>query len=382
MKRLAVLSCASLLLAGCSGGAGDDELIQELEDSIQRIADAVIEELQNTDTTEPEPESRPEHDGTLLTGYGIRVPPDLGQHDDTLYAEAGSDTVANLLPDPGNSFHPLSVTISRFWDDRQSTQHPDPVAPYASYVGADSAGDLRVIFHTDDYSWNSHFSYFSWRADYRSFDLYSTDTETGVSSGVSLWSIHPDSRSGPQYLFSGSSEFSYLDVNGWLVWTDDWWHEGVMAYGVRTAPDTLPLGTASYKGTSYIRGYYADDPTYATGLVEVYGDLTLDVDFGQSEIAGQMEEFRVWAGAEETALSSDKKIAISDGSIVKGRLSAKLEGTVSAESVSGFSGIMVGEFYGPAAEEVGGVIGGVQDATATSAQLNLMGYFGAKMEAE
>ena len=377
MKRLAVLSCASLLLAGCSGGAGDDELIQELEDSIQRIADAVIEELQNTDTTEPEPEPRPGDDGTLLTGYGIRVPPDLGQHDDTLYAEAGSDTVANLLPDPGNSFRPLSVTISRFFDDPQSTQHPDPDVAYVSYFGADDAGTLRVIFDTDDHQFNSHFSLKSWNELYSSFQLYSTDT-----SGVSLWSIYPDSRSGPQYLFSGSSEFSYLDVNGWLVWTDDWWHEGVMAYGVRTAPENLPLGTASYRGTSYMSRYYADDPNYSTGRVDIYGDLTLDVDFGQSKIAGQMEEFRVWAGGEETTLSSDKKVAISDGSIVKGRLSAKLEGTVSAESVSGFSGIMVGEFYGPAAEEVGGVIGGVQDATATSAQLNLMGYFGAKMEAE
>jgi len=54
MKRMAVLGCASLLLAGCAGGGDDDDFREELADSIGRIADAIVEELGRTEPPEPE----------------------------------------------------------------------------------------------------------------------------------------------------------------------------------------------------------------------------------------------------------------------------------------------------------------------------------------
>ena len=51
MRYLAVLGSISLLLAGCSGG-DDEELRQELAESLRRIADAIVEELQSTNSPE------------------------------------------------------------------------------------------------------------------------------------------------------------------------------------------------------------------------------------------------------------------------------------------------------------------------------------------
>ena len=70
------------------------------------------------------------------------------------------------------------------------------------------------------------------------------------------------------------------------------------------------------------------------------------------------------------------------GSITEGRFTADWEGRDSGEtptedSVRGFTGTMLGEFYGSAGEEVGGALRGHRDATASTPEQILNGFFSA-----
>jgi hypothetical protein len=49
---------------------------------------------------------------------------------------------------------------------------------------------------------------------------------------------------------------------------------------------------------------------------------------------------------------------------------------VPQETIRGFTGTLIGEFYGPAADEIGGVLSGRRAATATTPEQFLIGGFG------
>ena len=81
-------------------------------------------------------------------------------------------------------------------------------------------------------------------------------------------------------------------------------------------------------------------------------------------------------------LAPGNSIAISNGMIDAGGFTADWAGSgpmnaMRNETVSGFAGTMVGEFYGPAAEEVGGVMRGQRAADGSSSGQILRGVFGA-----
>ncbi|MCY4515259.1 MAG: hypothetical protein OXC69_09045 [Candidatus Tectomicrobia bacterium] len=49
------------------------------------------------------------------------------------------------------------------------------------------------------------------------------------------------------------------------------------------------------------------------------------------------------------------------------------------ETIRGFTGTLIGQFYGPSADEVGGVLSGRRAATATTPEQFLLGGFGASL---
>ena len=78
-------------------------------------------------------------------------------------------------------------------------------------------------------------------------------------------------------------------------------------------------------------------------------------------------------------MAEGNSLDISGGRIVGSRFTADWMGvdtdttSVPEDSVRGFSGAMFGEFYGPAAEEVGGVLNGGRAATATTPEQHVTG---------
>ena len=85
-------------------------------------------------------------------------------------------------------------------------------------------------------------------------------------------------------------------------------------------------------------------------------------------------------------LAAGNTFDISNGVITDSRFEADWvgndtnAGSALEDSVRGFEGTMVGEFYGPNAEEVGGVLGGHRAAAGDLPALYLHGGFGAKKQ--
>ena len=126
-----------------------------------------------------------------------------------------------------------------------------------------------------------------------------------------------------------------------------------MVYGEPTA--VLPAGTAEYAGRVYLNGWSRTDPDNSE-REQFQGSLALTADFDNRTIGGLLDDwsFRAYSGNsgyEDTTA----EIVIQNGTITNNELSAELVGRHSA---AGITGNMTGQFFGPGAAEIGGVIDG------------------------
>ena len=132
--------------------------------------------------------------------------------------------------------------------------------------------------------------------------------------------------------------------------------------GVRTETTDLPSGTAVYEGGMRGDTHLTNDPS--SGRESMTGSLRLTADFDEGALEGRISDIRVrpdnprvWRDLPDTTY-----FAIDNGQIVDGQFSASLTGMDSNanapinETVREYEGGVLGEFYGPDADEVGGVL--------------------------
>ena len=160
-------------------------------------------------------------------------------------------------------------------------------------------------------------------------------------------------------------------------------------YGVRTPSEPLSaLGSASYEGNVLGNIWDTGNPSRRTGSELLEGSLSLSADLDNGDIGGQVTDFTRF-DRDATDLGrqplADTNVIDIMGSIMDGRFTADWEGhdsggTPAEHSVGGFTGTMLGEFYGPAGEEVGGVLRGHRDATTTTPEQIFNGFFSAGRE--
>jgi len=130
--------------------------------------------------------------------------------------------------------------------------------------------------------------------------------------------------------------------------------KGLMVYGDGTEVADLPAGTASYDGRVFMFGYPSDDPRGGEYEVDARGSLTLMADFASGDVTGSIQDLEARLGNEPYE-SDPAVIAISNGAISGNEFTADL-GYSDQEAT--FDGDMAGQFFGPAAAEVGGVLSG------------------------
>jgi hypothetical protein len=178
-------------------------------------------------------------------------------------------------------------------------------------------------------------------------------------------------------------QYTYLSLNGFYA-SDSGTPATRMrvAWGARTPAANLPAGTATYSGAMNADVFQQGNSNRALRN-RLDGSLNLTANFTQNSIEGTITDLvirRYDASRTPEDLPASTHFAITNGQITDGQFTASLTGmdTNAAaplrESVRGFEGGVIGDFYGPAAEEVGGVLSARRDE-----DLRLMtGTFGGK----
>ena len=303
--------------------------------------------------------------------------------DPAVYADSSSDSLSDLLPDGNTAFAPVSAVVHRDWISSISRE-PDEGAAFVQSISSDGANGFLVTYVVDGRETTAQFSEEDWVPGYYETQRYA------LVDGYGLWTYTDSMHRDPSNRTGGSSEFTYFDMNGWYVSLSGDLFQGYSTYGARTRPENMPTGSGSYTGRMYSEVWEGDDPNHLSSLTSVRGDnLTLSADFDSSEISGRIDGLHARPNTDGQVyqqLREGNSFDISNGVIANGQFRADWVGvdsnTTPAEySAAGFEGTMVGEFYGPAGEEVGGSIAGQAPAVGSDPALHLAGVFGARSQA-
>ena len=329
-------------------------------------------ELAGMDTaTNPAPED------TVL-GYGGNVHggfygPDADEIGGVLHATsstthgrvmAGYVVGSRLNPDvPGGTHEVVSVAVDRDYTG-PSTALTD--AAEVTAVASDGAGGFNVIYNIDSSPETVNLSA---AEDYGSFPDAPDTYHKRTGDRSHFLSEYTNS-------FFGPSEFEYFNVEGWSVvdWnatqTDmvDSIKSGFVVYGTRTEVADLPMGTASYAGRVEGEIWSMEAAARSEAMAHLLAEFNLEANFADSTVSGMIDDFMVREPGDDYHSPDDGEIAIENGLIAASGFTADL--TIPQEPT--FTGEMTGQFFGPGAAEVGGVISG----TDSTERAVLQAWFG------
>ena len=325
--------------------------------------------------------SEPSTDGDSIVVGGFVASP-LG----SWYADDDRDTLESL---EGLAFSPLSVHVRRdYGEEARGVVSPEDDSAYIESIVRTSTGKIVVSYVLNGERVSIDFE----TRDEPFFDSIFGRTNYGnYQYGVQLYGdIGTVDNPAPRDYVSTARWYRSLRRTG-ITPYDGVVYEFFGTYGVRTRPeDLVSLGSASYEGHMYGKLWNTGDPDTTTGLDLLRGTLTLQAALDEGDIHGQIWGFRRFDyGASNRAWETlaDTNVIEIVGSITDGRFAADWEGhdsggTPIEDGVRGFTGTLLGEFYGPAGEEVGGVLRGHRDATSTTPEQIFNGFFSAGREAE
>ena len=297
------------------------------------------------------------------------------------YADSDEDTLESL---EGLAFPPLSVHVRRnFAEDERGVTSPEDDSAYIESVLRTSTGKIVVNYVLEGGRTSVDFE----TSDIASFDSISGQTtHDGHVYAVQIYTdLSTDEDPATRDYVATVRWFTYERRPGVSPY-DGTVFEFFGAYGARTRTDALTdLGSASYEGNILGNVWDTGDPNRTTGRELLSGSLSLDANLDDGAIAGEVGGFRRFdpdaddRGWQTLADTNAFEIA---GTIAEGRFTADWVGRDSGESsdedsIRGFTGTMLGEFYGPAGEEVGGVLRGHRGATGSTPEQIFNGFFSA-----
>ena len=265
-------------------------------------------------------------------------------------ATSAGDTLAARLPTASNEFAPLSSLLTRDFNQPQSATIEDNA--HIKTISSDGANGFNVTYVIGETEETVHFA----ASDY-SAGGYEKEAD---GKRYALWS-YTGSLDGAEKN-RGSNEFRYFDANGVFARIDRVSRTNFVTYGLRTDADALPAGSAHYSGR--VRGdIYGSDAPGGADRTRVWASFRLTVDFAAGSLDGDIRRFQMEEpGQSRVTLPLTVYADITDGEIANGQFTATWTQVVpDLDAGEIFSGDMLGEFYGPNAEEVGGVFNGTND---------------------
>ena len=319
-------------------------------------------------------------DDSIVVGGFVASP--LG----SWYADSDQDTLASL---EGLAFSPLSVHVRRdYAEDTRGVSSPEDDSTYIESIVRTSTGKIVVSYVLEGERASIDFD----TSEITAFDsVFGETTHDGHVYGVQLYTdLGTADDPAPRDYVATARWYTFEQRPGVSPY-DGIVYEFFGTYGVRTPAEPLSaLGSASYEGNVLGNIWDTGDPNRRTGSELLEGSLSLSANLDSGEIGGQVTHFTRF-DRDATNLGrqplADTNVIEFMGSIMDGRFAADWEGHDSGdapaeESVGGFTGTMLGEFYGPAGEEVGGVLRGHRDATTTTPEQIFNGFFSAGREPE
>ena len=250
-----------------------------------------------------------------------------------------------LLPDATRQFAPVSA--------RSRTD-----AFHVTTIASDANNGFVVTYVVEGEERTVRFEAADYGTPEYQYDYY-TETEDGGKFWLNsrYGSFTDDEKN------QGSPDFQYLDIYGSGVQTAGTQNRQHLTFGARTDAANLPVGTATYAGSFNAENHPAEYANLDTRSF-LWGEWRLTADFSASTLGGEIGLVRV-RGPGESAfryLPYTTAFRIENGHIVDGQFTASVSGVDSDpnapedRTLRGFEGDMLGEFYGPGAEEAGGVL--------------------------
>ena len=265
--------------------------------------------------------------------------------------------LAELLPDSGVRFPALSAALRR---DFSSSRVELSDGAHVKAISSDGEGGFQVTYEIEGEERTVHFAASDYRPDFRNYS-----TSVGSTDTYLLWAYEDSFTRDGTNRNQGSSRLSYVDGHGSVVPG----YRVYMSYGARTETGDLPASTATYAGRFEGETFSRNDPNFATGRSYIDGNLNLTADFENGAIDGRINRIGINPPGPDgyKVLSSSTRFDIGRGRIVDGQFLATLTGVDSnpdaaiEDTVAGYRGDILGEFYGPAGEELGGVLNAESD---------------------
>ena len=186
-------------------------------------------------------------------------------------------------------------------------------------------------------------------------------------------------------ILSLNSEFDYFGVLGLDAWglPDGKGQRNYIVFGVGTPAAAVPTqGEAIYHDGWFLANAYRQSSSSSDFRQRISGPVRIVANFDMSSLSGRIFSIRgAEPGSRDRVSWPTSSFSISEGKVnSEGQFTATLTGldsnsnTPFSESVRGFVGQILGQFFGPNAEELSGVVSASRNAAGTDNDQNLYGY--------
>ena len=309
----------------------------------------------------------------LMAGTGLNV-----SDASPVFAQDETDTLGAVLANPAKIMPALAATVARHYGAQRSVELSTNL--YVKSIGRNQSGEYvidYVLDGADEQVTIPMDNSMGGCPDDRSSCEVTVNGQT-----LSFWSITDDDDMAS--IQDGLGEFEYLASHIVNYRPEDTRYRTWFVFGVRN--EELPMGTATYHGRLNTQTWETDDPSIDVRQF-ISGTMRIVANFDMRALEGRVYRIR---GTEPGGYSRSRStwptssFTLTNGRIVNGQFTATLTGVDSDpntpldESVRDFMGHVLGEFYGPDAEEVGGVVSATRDLAGTADDRVLHGFIGGR----
>ena len=346
---------SALAVSGCGGGGGSGDGTAS---------------MMGPDQEPPAPPPR----AVLEPGPGLHLSDAAPVQADTadktiLAAQEGGDTIPTL-----------SAVITR--DTAQSTTAVSTSGSRVKSVRSDGDGGFHVIFVDGDVETPIHFERGDFVSSGASYQKDIDDTTYWLWRHSLRFSENDLTLRNRDYLRNRDREY-LAALGGQAGDLQSGFERFYFVFGTRTPAMVTSRGSASFEGTLWADSWDAGNHS-SSQRQRHSGHMRLVANFDLGTLEGHIRSIRgSEPGEMARSLWPTSSFRIADGKFNEaGQFTATLTGHDSAEtpslgeSAAGYVGELLGEFYGPRADEIGAVLNATRDVEDDAHDRVLQGYVG------